>query len=961
MKIYCSPYTEDVENFIEKNILSKGKRMLHLVPTLILYRKRCYQFYLKHLSRANFSNFNENADNISIIEQRIKEFAPVYEVDQYLYELVKKRNIKNILSKTEANVLIERVIENDPKLNNYSWKSLSTNLTDFFIYLNHSGLSFEQICKIDGSVQWNEIMKIYSEYLNKLKSLNMIDLGMAINISLGHLDISEYDGLILDGTFLPIMNKHIKIIDEFVSSNKEVIFFLPYDVDNKSNPAYNAIKKVYNSFVNSEDWIDIQDHTRSTTYFLQRLPKSLFKENKTNFDPSVSIVKLPTIEEEMHYIAKNIEILIKQNKVKPQKIAIITPNPIEMRPYIKEVFELYGIFKNKYDRPILHTQMGRGLKYLLDIKLDERKLNNDNYLDINMFREILSSNLLTNSENLINNFKYIESFCTDCTNFESWFIKLNEIKKAKIALYQCRLEYHPLNNIPNEVIDEYHSYLTKIKKITSDLFHDETMTVDEHTKHFIQYINSKKEMFNEIDEDINEKINKVLSLSDLQSNIEISSFEFNRRVSAIFVEIDDDNKENEVNEVIVTGPNNIEYRDYDYVFICRFNNNMYPETIVDNWPMNYQIEREILNKSTNVFFDSENDLTKFYIDRSFYYFLTTLYSPRKSLTISYSQYNNGIKSNPSHYLYDIANVLGLENNENESIEEIMEKYNILRIPATPPSNEKRDLKNTNNSYNLENINILTPEELAVYRYCSRRFYYEKAYNKNRVYTSNFQLVQYASAVVYFNAVKKFVENNRTITINLYNDNTFSKYNKIIPKLINSVISEIRHLFPLPLREWKEISFKAQSYMKSLFELLFKKNNELKRLKENNSNNVITEYYIDENYSEYTMNSFTLKTKRELVQKIKNKNFRFSISNLQELQSFSTHDFQSTKRMDEIKNWYFDLNRQIINGRVNQKMKEEINSIYKNIKNNNFEKDPGGHCTYCTFKEFCLEKEVAIDD
>src|SRR5690606_11039859 len=117
---------------------------------------------------------------------------------------------------------------------------------------------------------------------------------------------------------------------------------------------------------------------------------------------------------------------------------------------------------------------------------------------------------------------------------------------------------------------------------------------------------------------------------------------------------------------------------------------------------------------------------------------------------------------------------------------------------------------------------------------------------------------YASAVVYFNAVKKFVENNRTITINLYNDNTFSKYNKIIPELINSVISEIRHLFPLPLREWKEISFKAQSYMKSLFELLFKKNNELKRLKENNSNNVITEYYIDENYSEYTMNSFTLK-------------------------------------------------------------------------------------------------------
>ena len=45
LEIYCSPHTEDVEDVLLNHINIKTK-VLHLVPTMILYRRR-YGFYKK--------------------------------------------------------------------------------------------------------------------------------------------------------------------------------------------------------------------------------------------------------------------------------------------------------------------------------------------------------------------------------------------------------------------------------------------------------------------------------------------------------------------------------------------------------------------------------------------------------------------------------------------------------------------------------------------------------------------------------------------------------------------------------------------------------------------------------------------------------------------------------------------------------------------------------------------------
>ncbi|GAB6889535.1 hypothetical protein JCM14450A_05410 [Geobacillus stearothermophilus] len=41
MEILCTPYTDDVDKWLNKNIsFYSQKKILHIVPTLILYRKR---------------------------------------------------------------------------------------------------------------------------------------------------------------------------------------------------------------------------------------------------------------------------------------------------------------------------------------------------------------------------------------------------------------------------------------------------------------------------------------------------------------------------------------------------------------------------------------------------------------------------------------------------------------------------------------------------------------------------------------------------------------------------------------------------------------------------------------------------------------------------------------------------------------------------------------------------------
>lgn len=969
MRVLCSPDTEDIENYIKSSI-EIGKKPLHLVPTMILYRRRL-RFYFS-LLRPLFDQAKIKSKEFDI-EKSVRQYINLFEVDQYIKHLVFSSSSSSTLSKAEATVILERIITQIPETNNLGWKSVIYDLISTFTDLSLTGLSLSTLRSFDTSKKWAQALDIYELYLEELKQTHLTDYGISANSKVNDLDVSTYDELILDGAFLPLNSIHQRILNKFIELNKPITIFLPYDLSTPDQPASKAIEDIYQNLLPKIQWESIQDTTRSSSFFIDRLPKLIFKEtSETKLDNSLSILRFATLEEELSYIMRQIYVLVKYKEVSPRQVVIVTPNAMKLRPLIREISEQNNLKVRLPQRPFMHLAQGKAIKYLYDIHTDIRRLTEfDSYLNITMFKSFISGALIKCNIGLSESFEKIESFFVDCISISNWKNVLTSLATTKAQLIQEKYPHHPINSVELQDLNDILSVLQALEDISFFLVTVSARTVKEHVELLIQLL-QKDNRFIELEGSLLQRLTKIKESLGAQERIPITAIEFGERISALFSEQEDfedgdkANVEEEVpddREILVTGPNNVEFQKYEYVYVCRFTQDVYPEPKKFDWLINKEIEYKIINNTTCFRPQSSKELENFYLNRSLYHIHLMFCAAKTQLTISYSQIDNGIALTPAHYLHDIAKVFGLEegnkleNKKEPDLEELLIKSRVLKSPSSikPLSQNEIELQILPKTLDERDFTV---EEIAIYRYCPRRFYYQNKYQKENVYSQLFHLQSYASSCLYEKSVELLVL-DQPIPIHEMIDQ--GKQHKLFLEKTKEYRMEaeklIRPLFPLSNRLWSNVTSQTDFFLLTLINWVFD-NAYIREYKKSGNNNISIQFYLSNHEKQIKIDGYTFTATKELeIQYNHGEIHRYSISNRKDILSFSSSDQDEREHMKEIKEWYERFKRSFYNDAATaQKILTEITN---KLSIGEFAKNTGGHCKYCTFNKLCHEREVDI--
>ncbi|MBY3618581.1 hypothetical protein HGO21_03365 [Acinetobacter sp. CUI P1] len=966
MNILCSPHTEDIEKHLSSSVILEN-RILHLTPTLILYRRRI-KFYAKKLYTVlraeNNSTQNKN------IEEEIHKYIDLYEINKYMKTLKHNKPLK-LLTSSEATVILERIIRENPHTNNPSWLSVLYDLYSLFSELSLTGLNLTELRSLETSKKWSQITELYEAYLNQLKTLNVVDQAISSRLALIDLDITPYNELILDGAFLPITPVLQLIIDKFIVQNKSITIFLPYDLEVPEHPALKSIKTIYDSYLPISDWRSIQEK-KSKTYFINRLPKNIFRsESPTHLDASLEILRFNTLEDELTFIMQKIYVLIKHKEVSPKQIVIITPGAMKLRPLIREISEQYNLKVQLPKRPLMHLAQGRALRYLFDVYTDIRK-ECDTYFTSKMMKVFINDSLLLHSPSLFKAFEKIECFFEDCVSIADFNSQINSLLVSK-ELLDSKHEQHPLNGIDLSELHELKRVINTIYEISSSLINVSPKPIGEHIEDLLKTLKTNK-YIKELSPVLWDRILNITDSVQAQRNLPISGSEFGARVSALFTEqeefepgeipIDDENDIFLEKEILVTGPNNVEFQRYDYVFLCRFTQDVYPEPQKNNWAMSKEIEQQILQIKTKSNIRSPKDLETFYLDRSLYHVYLTMCAPSTQLTISYSQMDNGQPLSPSHYLHDIAKVFGieegnrLENKQEPSLESLLESEKALKIPTSIRAlsgNVELDVADKKRDMLVRNF---TAEDVAIFQYCQRRFYYQNKHPEENLYTQLFHLQSYASSCLYEKTIELFVA-SETFPLNESID-LKKQQHRLQENMISyrqAAEESIRAIFPFGNRQWHNVIAQTDFFLQSLLSSIFE-NQFVKQIRKQGNSAIKINISLSNRTEEIKIDDYIFTSIKELeVQYNNGEIHRYSISNRKDFLSFSTNDYDEKDFMEEVKQWYFNFKREFRS--QSSMVMTALNEVVSTIKQGDFKKNTGGHCMYCTFNKICREREVDL--
>lgn len=972
LRILCSPNTEDIESYI-KSRFEIGKKSLHLVPTMILYRRRLNFYY--YLLRPLFNQTKVSSANEFDIEEAVRQYVDLFEVDQYIKHLLIHPSDSSTLSKAEVTVILERIIGQVPEINNLSWKSVIYDLANTFSELSLTGLSLSTLRSFDNSRKWRMALDIYEMYLEELRQQQLTDYGISANSKVNELDISMYDELILDGAFLPLSSKHQRIINKFIELNKPITLFLPYDLSTPDQPAAKAIEDIYQNFLPKTQWESIQDKTKANSFFIDQLPKLIFRDTpEVKLDNSLSILRFATLEEELSYIMRQIYVLVKYKEVRPREVVIITPNAMELRPLIREISEQNNLKVRLPKRPFMHLEQGKAIKYLYAIHTDIRKLSEfDSYLNITMFKNFISGNLIKCDARLSESFEKIESFFVDCISISDWKSVLTSLVTTKAQLIPEKYPHHPINSVELKDLNDILAVIQALEDISFFLVTVSVRTIKEHVRVLIQLLQNDNR-FIELEDPILQRITKITESLGAQERIPITAIEFGERISALFSEQEDFEDGEKANieedtdifldrEILVTGPNNVEFQKYEYVYVCRFTQDVYPEPKKFDWLISKEVEQKIICNTTCFKPQSSKELENFYLNRSLYHVHLMFCAAKTQLTISYSQIDNGVSLTPAHYIHDIAKVFGLEednkleNKKAPNLEDLLIKSRVIKCPSSIKPASQNEVVPQIPSKTLDECDF-TVEEIAIFRYCPRRFYYQNKYQKENVYSQLFHLQSYASSCLYEKSVELLVMDQPKAIHEMIDQ---GKQHKLFLEKTKEHRLEaekiIRPLFPLSNRLWSNVTSQTDFFLSTLMNWVFD-NAYIREYRKSGSNSITIQLYLSNHEKQIKVDEYTFTATKELeVQYNSGEIHRYSISNRKDILSFSSNDHEEREQMKEIKEWYERFKRSFYNDTdTAQKILKEITN---KLLIGEFSKNTGGHCKYCTFNKLCHEREVDI--
>lgn len=971
LRVLCSPDTEDIETYI-KSSFEIGKKPLHLVPTMILYRRRL-KFYFSFLSPL-FDQVKISSKNFDM-EEAIRQYVDLFEVDQYIKHMIFSSSSSSTLSKSEATVILERIVNKIPETNNLGWKSIIYDLISTFTDFSLSGLNLNALRSIDNSRKWTQALDIYELYLAELNQKKLTDYGISANLKINELDVSIYDELILDGAFLPLSSKHQRIIDKFIKLNKPITIFLPYNLLTPDQPASKAIEDIYQNFLTKTHWESIQDITRSRSFFIDQLPELIFRdESKVKLDNSLSIIRFATLEEELSFIMQQIYVLIKFKEVDPRQVVIVTPNAMELRPLIREIAEQNNLLVRLPQRPFMHLAQGKAIKYLYDIRTDMRKLTEyDSFLNTTMFKNFISGTLINCNSGLSESFEKIESFFADCISIADWKSVLSSLATTKVQLIPEKYPHHPINSVELQALNDLLAVIDALEDISFFLVTVSARTVKEHVGVLIQLL-QKDSRIVALEDPIFQRLTNITDSLEAQDRVRITSIEFGERISSLFSEQENfedgdiaavEEVKSDIlldREILVTGPNNVEFQKYEYVYVCRFTQDVYPEPKKFDWLISKEIEQKIISSTTCFKPQTSKELENFYLNRSLYHIHLMFCAAKTQLTVSYSQVDNGIALTPAHYLHDIAKVFGLEegnmleNKKAPGLEELLIKSHVLKCPSSIKPLIQKGIESLLPTKTLDERKF-TVEEVAIYKYCPRRFYYQKKYQKENVYSQQFHLQSYASSCLYEKSVELLVL-DQSKAIQMIDQG--SQYKLLVEKTKKYRIEAekvIRPLFPLSNRIWSNVTSQTDFFLSTLMNWIFD-NAFVREYRKSGNNNITIQLYLSNHEKEIKIDGFTFTATKELeVQYNHGEIHRYSISNLKDILSFSSNDQDEREHMKDIKDWYERFKRSFYNDTSTAQM--ILMEITNKLSIGEFPKNIGGHCKYCTFNKLCHEREVDI--
>src|SRR5699024_10838276 len=519
LEIFCTPYTNDVEGYIEQN-LNINNMTLHLVPTMILYRKRV-RLYKKILGARNVNFpriFNEKKTTEILTNNNIY----LFEFNKFLEYLVVYSQLP-VLTKKESLIILERVMGENNATNNLAWKNTLSEIYNTFLTISSANLDLDLLKTFDSNQSWLELIHLYSLYSAELNKIGFLDPGMAAHKIFNeqlHLKYN-FNSIFIDGAFLPIPPLLHKIILKSHNQQRQIKFFIPFDHNHPENPAFRVLKKTYEPYVPFSEWQSIvRSYTHKDHNVVEKLARNIFTENTIQVDDmSLQIVEFDTLEEEMGAIVHNAASLINARLVNHQKVAVVTPKAMEMRPIVREYAELYGINFDVPERPLVDLPFGKLVYLLCKIFEDERieAFNRaDHYIDCEVISELLYLPVFNHSQDIYSIFEQLKGFFEDCTTFADWHHQMECLKDAKDNI-TSKYRYHPLFYIRSDQLQCLHNFIHNIEELARKVFSHNKNTFKNHVSHIIYSIKENKNVVN-LSSETEQRLTIILNSMDFHEN-----------------------------------------------------------------------------------------------------------------------------------------------------------------------------------------------------------------------------------------------------------------------------------------------------------------------------------------------------------------------------------------------------------------------------------------------------------
>lgn len=922
VELFYTSSSNDVNDYLLDKYKS-GKKILHLTPTRILesHRKKFIWLRMKRLQ---------------IQELDIDKY--IFEFNRWIKLFVKNKQTE-LLTRSEVLILIKRAVQ---KVCSHSeeWVSISANLVYLFMTFRSSNLGVEEISKFSSEESWKTVIEIYQEYL-KLAG-NSLDIYSSFIDCVQNEDFYKYDELIMDGPFLFFSHLHERLINRFKQLGKKVTFIVPFEKSgHEINPAYKIIRKVYSIYVPENKWKRIGKMIDSDSSYLSHAPRILFTDKVTFRDESISFYQFNSIEQEISHIIRLISKSKDRQQISFRDVAIISPQSKKLRPMVKEIAEQYELACNTENNKIKRLTTLDFIRILFGSKIDLRKRNDKDFLDINLFKRILNTDWKEGGKDSLPSFEKIETFFEGLENIDKWIKQFNKLNEIYKHIDYSDYFYHPLKGVSEKELDLWRAILIEIKGFQEQLF-------DSSEKYFAEYVDSLKGIISELEArtktsqddyfffgEVNNFLKEFIRFSLESIQIKMTAEEFADLLIQFVsgeIQIEEESEGvNEGNKLMVTSLHNIIYKEYKEVYVMQFDQNYYPYYEEYDWPMNADLEAAILSVTTNLKVKNGKEMQKLHANRFRYYFYCLFHSAKKCIRFSFSNDSFGKQTYPSPYFLEIIRSIGIDviKKTDLLLEQLVQKQILHKIMGYE---SHKYVEEEPKQYSIINQipDRLNFADLTTYRLCARRFYYLINDPSSNVFINEFQLGFYLARKVYKKAI--------CLLVNLYKERSITRNMsknliKLIPKKIKQILDEERKWIPLREDLVNQAGYYAKLFAENLFKQIFAHNTEVEFLGYRSGEKFVI--YLDEGQR------VTVNKPSYVLTKIFKSNYPYYVDDFDAFLVWTSIKDEEP----QFASWYMEKRKKISDSEIKSMIGEALKVNFLNRNQSEI-------CNYCPYVNRC---------